>query len=478
MSGNRDEVRALLKKAEDVNAAQGDGMTALHWAAMKGDADMAQMLIVAGANIRAITRLNAYTPLYLAAQQGSAPVIEVLVKAGADVKGTTANGTTPLMVAAASGEVAAVKALIDHGADVEAKDKYRGQTALMYAAANNRAAVIEALIAKGAERQGDEHRERPERADARRPRLRRQPGSARRGAPGRPRRRARWRGAGGRTPGGTSGAAAAGAPAGGQGGGRPAAPAGRPPQVAGADRNYQLNELVKAQGGLTPLLFAVRQGYTESVDALLKAGAPINQVCAGDKTSPLLMAVINGHFDLAMALLDKGADPNLRSDNGAAPLYAALNVEWAPKALYPQPRAHMQQKTSYLDLMTKLLDKGADPNARLNKKVWYSGYSFDLSGVDEIGATRVLARRLRGRHRGDEDARRARRRSEHPDHEAGGPLAVRRLRSRDRGRVGPAAVAHRRSLGDAAHGRRRRGLRAKASPPTRTATRPRDCWRP
>jgi hypothetical protein len=66
---------------------------------------------------------------------------------------------------------------------------------------------------------------------------------------------------------------------------------------------------------------------------------------------------------------------------------ACSTVEWAPKALYPQPRAHMQQKTGYLDLMKLLIDKGADPNARLKMKVWYSGYSFDLSGVDEIGAS-------------------------------------------------------------------------------------------
>ena len=54
--------------------------------------------------------------------------------------------------------------------------------------------------------------------------------------------------------------------------------------------------------------------------------------------------------------------------------------------LYPQPRAYLNQRIGYLDLMAALLDKGADPNARLRKKVWYSGYSFDLSGVDEIGA--------------------------------------------------------------------------------------------
>ena len=88
-----------------------------------------------------------------------------------------------------------------------------------------------------------------------------------------------------------------------------------------------------------------------------------------------------------MALLAKGADPKAAAENNATALYGALNCEWAPKALYPQPRAQMNQKTTYLELMKALLDKGADPNIRLNKKVWYSGYSFDLSGVDETGAT-------------------------------------------------------------------------------------------
>ncbi|HMC75527.1 MAG TPA: ankyrin repeat domain-containing protein, partial [Vicinamibacterales bacterium] len=85
--------------------------------------------------------------------------------------------------------------------------------------------------------------------------------------------------------------------------------------------------------------------------------------------------------------LSRGANPNLASDNGVAPLYAALNVQWAPRALYPQPRAYLQQKLTYLDMMKRLIEQGADVNARLNKKVWYSEYNFPLSGVDEIGAT-------------------------------------------------------------------------------------------
>jgi ankyrin repeat protein len=157
--------------------------------------------------------------------------------------------------------------------------------------------------------------------------------------------------------------------------------------TAGIDRQYQLNELVFAQGGMTPLLLAARQGFTDTVNALLADGADINQPSAGDHTTPLLIATLNGQFDLAKALLDRGADPTIASENGATPLYAALNCEWAPKALYPQPRAYANQKTTYLDLMRAILDKGADPNVRLSKKVWYQGYSFDLSGVDEIGAT-------------------------------------------------------------------------------------------
>ena len=350
--GDRDAVKSLLKQAADVNAAQGDGMTALHWAAMNGDLDLAQMLIVAGANVKATTRLGSYTPLYLASQQGHGGIVQALIKAGGDVKTGTPNGTTPLMVAAASGDVEAVRALIEAGADVNAKDGVRAQTPIIYAAASNRAAVIELLAAKGADLKATS-------------KISDLANLSREGA-----------GFGGNPQ-------APGAP----GQGAPPAAAARRPPMPGIDRNYQLNELIIAQGGLTPLLYAIRQGYQESTNALLKAGADINQPSAGDGTTPLLMAVINGHFDLAKTLLEKGANPNTASQQGVTPLYGVLNVEWAPKALYPQPRAHMQQKTGYLDLMTQLIDKGADPNARLRMKVWYSGYSFDLSGVDEIGAS-------------------------------------------------------------------------------------------
>jgi ankyrin repeat protein len=361
MQGNREAVRLLLKQAADVNAAQGDGMTALHWAAVKDDADLAQTLLYAGANVRATTRIGSYTPLILAAKNGSAAVMAPLVKSGADVNAQTSNGTTPLMFAAASGSAAAVNLLIAGGANVNAKESVRGLTPAMFAAASNRAAVLEVLAKHGADLEATSKV-----TDL--AALSRDPAALREFTQGNP------------PPPGEP-------PSGGRNGPAATGRGGRGAQTPGVDRSYQLNELVAAQGGLTPLLLAAREGHVESVQTLLTAGAAVNQVSAGDNTSPLLIATINGHFDLARLLLDEGGDPNAASENNATPLYGALNCEWAPKALYPQPRAQVNQKTTYLELMKALLDKGADPNVRLNKKVWYSGYSFDLSGVDETGAT-------------------------------------------------------------------------------------------
>src|SRR5471032_2937117 len=151
MQGNKEAVRSLLKQAADVNAAHGDGMTALHWAAMKDDAELAQTLLFAGANVKATTRIGAYTPLILAARNGNAAVMAPLLKSGAEVNGPTANGTTPLMFAAASGSVDAVRLLIESGANVNDKDAVRGLTPAMYAAASDRAGVLDLLAKKGAD---------------------------------------------------------------------------------------------------------------------------------------------------------------------------------------------------------------------------------------------------------------------------------------------------------------------------------------
>ncbi len=424
MKGDKETVRALLKGGGDVNAAQGDGMTALHWAALKDDADLAQMLVYAGANVKATTRLGGYTPLILAAREGHADVIATLLAAGADPKAATTTGTTSLMLAAASGNARAVTMLIENGADANAKESVMQQTPLMFAATYNRTDAMKALIKGGADvkantkvidlsslsspdeeffRQQQGGGQGGQGAQGGTAAQGGQGGGAPQGGQGAPGGTAAQGGQGGQGGGaaqGGQGAQGGTAAQGGQGGqGGQASQGGQAgqgggggrfgPQTgkAGIDRQYRFNELVAYQGGLTPLLMATRQGHQEAAQVLLDAGAPINQVSAGDKSSPLLIAVINGHFDLAKYLLDRGADPNVAADNGATPLYATLNVQWAPKALYPQPRAYQQQKLTHLELMKAFLDKGADVNARLAKKVWYSGYNFDLSGVDEIGAT-------------------------------------------------------------------------------------------
>ena len=128
-------VRKLIKEGADVNGAQGDGMTALHWAALNGDAELASMLLYAGANVGAKTRIGGYTPLHLAAQVGHANVIAPLVSAGASVTAATATGATALMQAAHSGSTDAVRILIENGADPNVKETANGQTALMFAAA-------------------------------------------------------------------------------------------------------------------------------------------------------------------------------------------------------------------------------------------------------------------------------------------------------------------------------------------------------
>ena len=357
--GDTAAVTARLAAAADVNAPQGDGMTALHWAAIRNDTPMVTMLLHAGANPKATTRVGAFTPLILAARQGNTAVMPLLLASGVDVDAVTSNGTTALMFAAASGSADAVEALIAGGADLRARESTRGLTAAMFAAADNRAAVITVLARHGADL-----------AAASTPiDLRNLDRSAFAGVlfgnPEPP-----------KTPGGQAGSV--------EQGGRNMAPVAGQTRVAGVDRDFQGNELVHTQGGMTPLLLAARQGHLEAVRALLEAGANVNQTKTGDRTSPLLIASINGHFDLAKFLLDHGADPSQASGNGATPLYSALNLEWSPRAGRPQPRAHLNQSLTYLDLMRALLDKGADPNARLATRVWYSG---GLSGVDEMGAT-------------------------------------------------------------------------------------------
>jgi uncharacterized protein len=146
---DRVAVNALLDRGTDVNAAHGDGSTALHIAATNDDLPMIELLLDAGAAPDAATRFQV-RPLELASSNGNRAAVERLLAAGADPNAVSREGQTPLMTAARSGRVAAVEALLAHGARVDAVEAWRGQTALMWAAGEGHVDVLRALIAAGA----------------------------------------------------------------------------------------------------------------------------------------------------------------------------------------------------------------------------------------------------------------------------------------------------------------------------------------
>ncbi|WP_420442375.1 ankyrin repeat domain-containing protein [Candidatus Palauibacter sp.] len=149
--GDLESVRTLLRDGADVNAAQGDGMTALHWAALRGDAEMVSVLVYAGANVASTTRLGAYTPLHLASRDGRAEAVTLLIEAGSDPDAATKTGVTPLHFAAAGGDVPTLTSLLETGVEVDARENSNGQTPLIFAAAAGRLDAVRALIAHGAD---------------------------------------------------------------------------------------------------------------------------------------------------------------------------------------------------------------------------------------------------------------------------------------------------------------------------------------
>ena len=141
-------VRRLLETGADVNAAQPDGTTALHWAAYHDDGETAALLVRAGANVNAVNRYGV-PPLTQACTNGNATIVKLLLEAGADANATLKGGESALMLAARSGNVETVKALLGRGAKVDSRERL-GQTALMWAAAEGHTAVVRALIDAGA----------------------------------------------------------------------------------------------------------------------------------------------------------------------------------------------------------------------------------------------------------------------------------------------------------------------------------------
>jgi uncharacterized protein len=295
--GDRAGAIALLRQHVDVNAAEPDGTTALHWAARQDDRELADLLIKAGANVKAANRYGV-TALYLACVNGSAPMIAKLLEAGADSNAATTEGETALMTVARTGNVEAAKVLLAHGADVNSKEQWRQQTPLMWAVAESHPEMAQELITHGADVNARQVTWNWERQVTKEP-------------------REKW----------------------------------------------------LPLGGLTPLLFAARQGCVDCGRVLLKAHADIN-AADPNNISPMVMALINGHYDFAAFLLDQGADPNIADDTGRTPLYAAVDDHTMPDSNLPSPREIDNQLTS-MDVIQRLLAHGANVNAQLKKQTPY-----------------------------------------------------------------------------------------------------------
>jgi ankyrin repeat protein len=312
--GDHASARTLLRSRPDVNRAEADGTTALHVAVQANDLESVTMLLRAGANAKAANRYGVQ-PLTLAALNGSAPAVEALLAAGADANSTGTGGEPVLMTAARTGNVDAVKRLVTRGANVNAAEPDFGETALMWAAGQNHGAVVRLLVESGAT------------VNARSTPI--------------------------------------------------AAPVLEFPRSGGPNSPFP-------RGGWTALMFAAREGAIDAARALAESGAELNataipetdiamkpdEVLAssnGVGTTALVFAIINSHFDLAAMLVEKGANPNVTDIAGAGALYAAVDMnsmQWTQG----HPAPYFTDKLDAIDLVKILLQKGANPNARLKRQ--------------------------------------------------------------------------------------------------------------
>ena len=283
-------------------------------------------------------RVNVNTPeadgttaLHWAVREDDLELADMLIRAGADVKAANRYGVTAIYLACVNGNAAMIERLLKAGVDANAAGP-EGETALMTAARTGKVEAAKVLLAHGAAIDAKES----------------------------------WHG---------------------QTALMWAAAQRHPAMVRellahGADVNARSNlekwerqttaeprEKWLPLGSMTPLLFASREGCVECAKVLVEAGADLN-AADPDGITPAISAIINGHYDVAAFLVEKGADVNLADKTGRTPLYAAVDFNTVPASNRPAPNVTENQTTS-LELIEKLLDRGANPNARLKKQQPY-----------------------------------------------------------------------------------------------------------
>ena len=286
--------------------------TRLIQAVKQEDVEAVRALLKQRASVNATER-DGFSALHWAAQRNNLQLVNLLLDAGADARATSRYHVSPLYLAALNGSAAIAGRLLDAGADPNGT-AHEGQTMLMTAALTGRPDAVRLLLTRGA------------RVDEREP----------------------YRGQTALMWASSEGNAAA----------------AEILVEAGADVR------AKSTGGFTPFLFAVRNAHIETARTLLAHGANVNDV-APDGTTALGMATVNAYFELAAALLDAGADPNMPDPRGS-PLHT---VAWLRKpgadgaagvGNTPQGTPVPTGRVTALELAEKLLQHGANPNARVD----------------------------------------------------------------------------------------------------------------
>jgi ankyrin repeat protein len=127
-------------------------------------------------------------------------------------------------------------------------------------------------------------------------------------------------------------------------------------------------------------MFAVRGGRSEVVKTLLESGASVNETAANG-LSVLVLAIINAHYELAAFLLDQGADPNAAGQGWTA-LHQVVTTPRFSYGRFPHPQ--QTGAVTPLQLAKKLIERGADVNAKMTAVTMGDGYRTRLN---RLGAT-------------------------------------------------------------------------------------------